>query len=272
MVNLNERPDTKRTGLYFLSGPDPEKAFKERVYIGESDNVFKRLMQHDRDENKDFWSRAIAIATKDDNLTKAHVRYLESRMIELTVAAGRAILANGTAPDRPALPEPDIADMEYFLSQVRLVLPVLGFNFTEPVGYDPSTADGENVKDAPPLFEMSPVGTTARAKEMRGRFIVLKGSTARKQGISSWSSYRSLRDQLVQDGKLGDSPDSEYFVFNDDVEFASPSAAAAVVFGGNQNGRMAWRVVETGQTYKDWQEQRLREAGVGDTESMSAPD
>jgi len=263
LAKLNERPDTKRTGLYFLAGPDPEKITKNRVYVGESDNAFKRLIQHDKDENKDFWNRAVIITSKDENLTKAHVRYLESRLIELTSRAGRAVLANSTSPDRPALPEPDIADMEYFLGQVRLVLPVLGFTFTEPViSLDQTTGQVED-KNASPIFAMNPSGTYATAQEVDGRFIVFAGSTARKEGAASWDSYRGLRDQLVQDGKLDNSDAEGFYCFTENVEFASPSAAATVVNAGNQNGRIVWKVKDTGQSYRDWQDAKLNIESLG---------
>ena len=61
---MAQREESQRTGVYFLVGPDPEQANKEKVYIGEGDNVLSRLTHHDRDESKDFWTRAaIVIST-----------------------------------------------------------------------------------------------------------------------------------------------------------------------------------------------------------------
>jgi hypothetical protein len=92
-----------------------------------------------------------------------------------------------------------------------------------------------------PVLVMNPVDTGGRAQEIDGEFVVLKGSTARKQGVPSWTSYKALRDQLVQEGKLADGTNPSLYVFSDDVPFNSPSAAAAVVFGGNQRGPLVWR-------------------------------
>jgi hypothetical protein len=108
----------------------------------------------------------------------------------------------------------------------------------------------------------NPVGTGARAQEIDGEFVVLKGSTARKQGIPSWTSYKALRDQLVQEGKLADGPNPSLYAFTEDVPFNSPSAAAAVVFGGNQRGPVVWRTEDGSRTYRDWQEEKLKQAGV----------
>ena len=113
LAKLVQRQEMKRTGIYFLTGPDPEHAGKLIVYIGESDNVGKRLIQHNKDDNKDFWDKACIITSKDQNLTKAHARYLESKLIAVGQGTGRAVIYNNTAPDYGYLPEADIADMDW---------------------------------------------------------------------------------------------------------------------------------------------------------------
>jgi hypothetical protein len=77
--------------------------------------VLARLAIHSRDGRRDFWERTAIVISKDENLTKAHVRYLESRLIQMAREASRARVVNETSPPLPALPEPDVADMEYFL-------------------------------------------------------------------------------------------------------------------------------------------------------------
>jgi hypothetical protein len=104
---------------------------------------------------------------------------------------------------------------------------------------------------------MSAVGVKAEAIEADGEFVVLAGSMARQSGTASWTSYKGLRDKLIADGKLVDSGQPNIVKFAENVPFESPSAAAAVVYAGNQNGRMAWRVKGTGQTYKDWQDSQI---------------
>src|SRR5690606_4688681 len=102
------------------------------VYIGESDDVAKRLKQHHRPESqggKDFWEKVCLVTSKDENLTKAHVKYLESQLIALAKDSGRCGLINGTAHDYTMLPESDLADMAFFIDQIRIILPVLGFDF-----------------------------------------------------------------------------------------------------------------------------------------------
>lgn len=265
---IARRDEVKRTGIYCLVGPDPDTPGRDKVYFGEGDSVLTRLLAHSKDESKDFWTRCVVVISKDQNLTKAHVRYLESRLIQMGLQAGRAVITNGTAPSLPPLPEPDIADMEFFLEQVRMMFPVLGFGFLQPPPEvpDSSSQSDEGPAADSPLFELSVVGATATAREINGEFVVFKGSTARKQGIASWTSYKALRDQLVDEGRLTDSDSPDYLVFADNVAFNSPSAGAAVVNAGNLNGRINWKVASSGQTYQEWYEQKLKAAGLDNGE------
>jgi hypothetical protein len=172
----------------------------------------------------------------------------------MATLANRAKVSNSTAPTTKTLPEPDVADMEYFLDQIKLMLPVLGFDFLRP----PATR--EQIKDAQraPSLTMAEVGVVAHAKEVDGSFVVLKGSTARRHGSPSWDSYITLRDDLVAQGKLVPK-DNDFFEFASDLEFSSPSAAAAVVAAANRNGRITWKLPD-GRTYAQWKEAQVEEA------------
>lgn len=265
LVELAKREEITRTGIYILAGPDPENPIGEVVYVGEGDNVFKRLASHDKDEKKEFWTRCVAVISKDLNLTKAHVRYLESRLISMGYAAGRVKIHNGTAPPLPPMPEADVADMEGFLEHIELVLPVLGFSFLKPKPtVRPAVTGTVDPSDASPVFEFSSSDANAKAQEIDGEFVVLKGSTATLTPRTSWTSYRDLRAQLVEEKKLVEVPGKGLLLFAEDVVLSSPSAGAAIVAAGNTNGRVAWKVVGTRQTYADWHQSQLPEQDDSD--------
>ena len=122
------RTELQRAGVYLLVGPD-ETSQLIRVYVGEGDPIGPRLDQHAK--NKDFWTHAVAFTSKDQNLNKAHVQFLESRLIDLAKAAKRCTLDNGNAPQTPSLSEADTAEVEGFLADVLLCVPVLGYGFFE---------------------------------------------------------------------------------------------------------------------------------------------
>ncbi|HBW10158.1 protein of unknown function [Stutzerimonas kunmingensis] len=263
LAELVQRPECARTGVYFLVGPDPDNSLRSKVYIGESDDVAKRLKSHNRPEEaggKDFWERVCLVTSKDQNLTKAHVKYLESLLISIAGSLGRAELVNGTAHEYVSLPESDRADMAFFLEQIRTVLPVLGFDFlrelTKPSA--PAVASTLVPVSRSPRFtlEVPRYRLSAQGQEIDGEFFVLKGSKARADWVGTERGYQGLFKQLVDEGVLV-ADGGEHLTFSDDYAFSSPSAAAAVVCGRAANGRTSWVVEETGQTYAAWQEQQL---------------
>src|SRR5580704_568399 len=181
LAALLKRQETSRTGIYLLLGDDPESLGGSLAYIGEGDDVGKRLYQHARAEDqggKDFWERAIVLTSKAANLTKAHARYLESRFVTLAQQARRSRLTNGTAPVLLPLPEADVSDMEYFIAQARIVLPVLGVNILRSSAGPAWTAAEALSLSHPassPVFELHlrKDGIYATAREIDGEFTVL---------------------------------------------------------------------------------------------------
>jgi hypothetical protein len=257
------RDEASRTGVYFLVGDDPDHPARTRVYVGEGDSVIDRIKSHSKDAAKDFWSRVCVVTFKDANLTKSHVRYLEHRFVELIKFADRANLANGNDPSRKALPESDIADMEFFISQVEVILPVVGFDFLRPKGriFESQSPAGNQPdirgREVELILTSEKHGYEARAIEADGEITVLKGSKATTNNKFSSKAYANLRNQLIEDGRLIQSEDPVFLEFTKDVAFQSPSAAAAVIKNRNTNGRTSWRLVGTGQTLKDWQDAQL---------------
>lgn len=257
------RDEAARTGVYFLVGDDLDQPTKARVYVGEGDSVIDRIKSHAKDPSKDFWSRVCIVTSKDANLTKSHVRYLEHRFVELTKSADRANIANGNEPGRKALPESDIADMEFFISQVEVILPVIGFDFLRPKGRIAAPAAPSSAVEQPPksqlelVFASDKLGYKALAVEVDGEFTVLAGSTATAKSDFASKGYSTLRDQLIAEGRLEQLAGTQLLRFNEDVTFTSASAAAAVIANRNTNGRAAWRLVSSGQTLKEWQDAQL---------------
>uniref|UniRef100_UPI0026370576 GIY-YIG nuclease family protein n=1 Tax=Flavobacterium sp. TaxID=239 RepID=UPI0026370576 len=109
-LNKYFQKESNRPGVYFLIGEDDNN--KTTVYIGESENVWDRLKSHDL--KKDFWSEVIVFTSKDDNLTKSHVKFLESRLISIAISADRYAVSNSISPNLSSLPLADQDSMEDF--------------------------------------------------------------------------------------------------------------------------------------------------------------
>ena len=108
---LLQREELDKAGVYILSGSDPLSG-SPRAYIGEAEVIRERLKQH---KTKEFWISAIVFVSKDENLTKAHVRYLENMLLTEATQVGRCTLEQNQAGGSK-LPESDREDMEVFLS------------------------------------------------------------------------------------------------------------------------------------------------------------
>ena len=251
IAELLRRPESSRTGVYVQTGPDPDRSGELLGYIGEADDVAARMRHHLRSDSKDFFDRVAFVVGSDDALTKAHARYLESRLIRLTKEAGTVTLINDTAPDFNRLPEADRADMEAFIEQLRIILPLVGFDLFRPRRpvWSPPMAGADHT----PVFTFSTGGASAKARETEDGFVVLAGSTAKAPTSATFQAgYQALRQSLLADGSLVPGTSDELLTFTTDVVFASPSAAAAVVAGRSASGPIEWKIAETGQTYRDW--------------------
>ena len=92
LPDVKKREEFSRTGVYLLLGPR-EDGEGEMLYIGEGDPVRPRLENHF--SKKDFWNRGVFFVTGQEGaLNKAHVQYLEARLIELANTAKRMSLDN----------------------------------------------------------------------------------------------------------------------------------------------------------------------------------
>ncbi len=242
--DLLAREELDKAGVYILTGSDP-LANTPRAYIGEAEVIRDRLKQH---KTKEFWISAIVFVSKDENLTKAHVRYLESRLLAEAAQIDRFTLEQNQAGGS-RLPESDREDMEVFLSRIRQLLPVLGSDFLIPVAQPAAKPQSGG------LLFCRRKGAEARGHRTPDGFVVLRGSTAvlqERESAKSWPATIATRKQLIADGTL--TQKDGFYEFVRDVQFSSPSAAAAVIEGGSANGLIEWKTKD-GVTLKELDEQ-----------------
>jgi hypothetical protein len=240
---LLAREELEKAGVYILIGSDPTTN-APRAYIGEAEIIRDRLKQH---KTKEFWVSAIVFVSKDENLTKAHVRYLESRLLAKAAEINRFTLEQNQAGGS-RLPESDREDMEVFLARIRQLLPVLGSDILAPI-----SQAAEKLQPGGILF-CRVKGAEARGQRTANGFVVFRGSTAVLEARPSADSYPYVlaqRKQLTAGGSLTEK--NGFLTFAKDIEFSSPSAAAAVIHGGSANGLIAWKT-QDGRTLKQLDE------------------
>jgi hypothetical protein len=266
---LTARPELDRTGIYILFGPDVEAVGGTRAYIGSANSVRERIKQSA--VQREFWETAIAVTTSDDDLSKGHVEYLEARLIQMAAEANRVTLDNGTSPagQRRRLPEADLANMEQFLANLKIILPVVGLDLLKPqprAVTQIATPVAQRTSGEITFEIRHKSGVRAQAVEEDGEFVVLEGSQALKDTGYVQQTYGALKGNLVKQGVLQvvehTGADGRY-IFVKPYSFSSPSAAAAVVLDRNSNGLMEWKVQGEKRTYNDVKQARIADHGVG---------
>ena len=250
LPQVKARPELAQTGVYLLLGPRPDGE-GDMLYVGEGDPIRPRLESHYA--QKDFWTRAIGFTTTTaGQLNKAHVQFLESRLIALAKAAKRMPLDNANQPAEPSLSEADRADMEVFLGHMLGMLPVLGVHAFEqaPKVQAPMA----------PVLTCKGKGVAATGYEASQGFVVKVGSQAVAESVPSMQQHvrgmYDLRQELIANGVLA--LEGMGYRFSQDYPFSSPSTAAAVILGRSANGRIEWKDSK-GRTLKELQ---AAEAGV----------
>ncbi|MFO0947863.1 MAG: GIY-YIG nuclease family protein [Planctomycetota bacterium] len=258
-VELKSWPEVCRPGIYFLVGFSDDTS-EGKVYIGESENVFDRLADHIR--NKEFWRECIVFSSKDQNLTKGHVKYLESRLIALADKANRYFLDNSDRPAIPALPRADSDTMEEFIDFVRITLGALGYPVIEPLqtklvdaGFGAQARNTTLGRD----FAFSGNAFSARGTQSDEGFIVFADSLVAKEAAQTTPAHvKTLRESAISEQRMIIERDKYKLV--SDMLFTSSSAAAAFVAGSNRNGREAW-ADKDGRTLKEIEETLASNAG-----------
>lgn len=249
--------ELQRTGVYILWNRD-EALAAPQAYVGQGEKVSDRIWSHDRE--KDFWTDAVAFTTKDDSLNRAHVLYLEARLVHIADEAGRCSLENRTRPPLPNIGQAATADTDRYLDDLLACLPIIGVRFFES---PERSSAGVAPDEEPPMLTLdhrdSPgervQGIVARGYQLIDSFVVCKGSLAAREESEAWAKSNpksaAKRTQLIKDGVLTDvgcPPNA--FRFTRDCEFTSPSDAAGCVRAASGSGRDYWKD-EQGRSLKE---------------------
>lgn len=222
-------PESSGGAVYFLFG-DADESAKPQVYIGQSTDLKKRLVKHQKE--KDFWQRAVVMLSRADSLTTTHSQYLERICIQRAKEANRFIIENDTNGNKLNTTRPMEAECEELFETCETLMSTLGFQLFEKPAKPPEGAS---------IYTCTASGTDARAQYTSEGMAVMKGSKARGQVTDSFKDkgFHVLRKQLEAEGILKAAGDQ--LVFTQDYLFKSPSAAAAIVVGNNMNGWLSWK-------------------------------
>ena len=230
LPDFKARTDSNKPGVYLIFNDNNDDGL---LYIGEGDPVIPRLLDHNA--KKDFWTHAIVFTSKDENLTKTQIQFLEAKLIEKADSAKRIKLDNTQRPAIPSLSESGLSEVELFLDLILDMLTALRFSFFEPL----STVVTISTTDI--IYELRVKEAFGKMVVKNGKYILLKGSTLQKKyGTRAKDSIKKMRQQLIDSGYIVQHSD-DLLIVTEDIEFSSASYAANAVAGYNLNGLDVWK-------------------------------
>ena len=223
LAYLNTQEKLQKPAFYILLGED--EATKPQAYIGETENFRERVKDHD--SKKSFWQKALIFVSKDADMTKADVQYLEYKAISEAKNANIFVLNdNKQTPKAPNLPEYQKDSMDEFFEDVKFLAAFVGCNIFEVVQ-----------EEKEHLFYATGRGCNAKGFYSSNGFTVLKGSVIAQNTTSSFKGIEHREKMLqeysaIEDGKL---------IMTSDKTFTSPSTAACFCLGRSANGWIEWK-------------------------------
>ncbi len=220
---LNEQEKLQKPAFYILIGED--ETAKPKAYIGETENFRERVKDHEN--KKSFWQKALIFVSKDTDMTKVDVQYLEHKAIAEAKKASTYVLGeNKQIPKIPNLPEYQRDTMNEFFEDVKLLASFIGcniFKITQPKKEHLFYCKGRNCE--------------AKGFYNTSGFTVLKGSVVAEQCTPSFH-WKEKREKLV--GEYA-TKKSAPLTLASDVTFSSPSTAAMFCLGRSANGWNEWK-------------------------------
>ena len=238
-----ERPELSRTGVYVLWNDDDQTT--PTIYVGQSENVSRRVKEHFENEEMDWWTKGVAFTTKDDAFNQAHARFLEWSLAQRALDNGRCEIHNKLQPSKPSISESDEADAASFLEDLLHCVPLAGLvAFEQPIA---KSGAGPSEQDRLLLHLDTPrIGVQATAVPGVADFMVLKGARVRRdEDLPSGYDrehvgYKSLRRKLIEDGIITDVGQT-FLELRQDWTFTSPSQANVVLAGHPMHPYKVWK-------------------------------
>ncbi|WP_443713769.1 GIY-YIG nuclease family protein [Ruminococcus sp.] len=241
-VSSCNRDDISQAGVYFLFCKEDDGS--DSVYIGEAENVKERLVQHLRDyqseKEKYYWNTAVIFIGRD--LNKALIRYLENRFVDIARESKRYVVLTKNTYRNTVMKESQIAVMEEFIDNVKILINALGYKVLEPlvqVNSSKTTIDDE-------MLFITSGSVNATGRVTTEGFVVYEGSILdNKNSVNSLGKgMKDLRQKLIESNKV------KNYVTKENILFSSSSSAASFILGYSVSGPQRWRTKD-GKSLKE---------------------
>lgn len=222
--DVKDREEINWPSLYFLINSGDNQ-----LYIGESENFYNRVKNHD--QSKDFWDMAIAIVSSTNRLEKSDIKYLESLAVEKAISTAAMEVLNKTVPSRNNVHEFKIHSLLQILDDAAMIAESLGFSIF--------TNKQNDVNDT---WYCTIKKTVAKAQFRADKFVILEGSVIDKSVTPSfannWPKALAEREDIFS--KYG-SDKGDTILITENVPFKSPNHAGGFATAQSINAWTLWK-------------------------------
>jgi|GEM_PF-1921222 len=256
-IELKDNP-----GIYILVGMENLNTYT--IYIGESDTVGKRILDHCKKDTKDFFTEILFFTSNNKDSTtisKSHIKFIENKLFQMAKQSPSIKLTETqTTPQKPQISRTDEAKAEEFLVHILHILKAIGYDLFIPTSTTEVLNETKAIKEKDvsatvPTYTYKVNNAVGKMSVLSGNYILLKGSTlAKTYWNSADQSLKNRREDLIQRGII--KTDNDLLIVLEDIPNKSSSAAAQLVCGGNEAGPRVWKD-KSGKSLKDREETYL---------------
>lgn len=171
LYNCGERDEMKFSSIYFLIGSSGSEGLPS-VYVGQVGirGILKRLTEHDKNPDKDYWTEAIVLTTNGNGLGATELNYLEHTFYSLAKKSNNCLVKNAVEPTPGNVNEETESELEETIELTQMILEALGYKIFVPrasISAPVETAITEELISAPQISS-SQFSTDKKI----GRFVV----------------------------------------------------------------------------------------------------
>lgn len=238
-------PILKQSGVYFLFGISDETG-QDVVYVGQAgvrkngEGILLRLKEHVQNQDKDYWTEAIAFATSNNSFGPTEISYLENRFCNMAKDSGRSVVKNDKDPNSGHVTEEKESELEEFVDYARIIMGTLGHKVFEPLTQpNPVKSDeysGTTAQEV--IFELKQVDCNSKGQRTSDGFVLFAGSKIKMKVAPSCPKHAK---KAREDMSLKISTDG---ILQSDIPLRSPAEAACFVTGTSINAREAWKTAD----------------------------
>jgi hypothetical protein len=88
---------------FILKSDSESGIFSEKIYIGEGGPLKDRISQHISNDKNEFKECVIITSTRENELTKAHIKNMESKLFEIAKNCKNAEVDNSNRPTKSSI-------------------------------------------------------------------------------------------------------------------------------------------------------------------------